>query len=344
VRVDLAELAPEAQVDFWNAVTPGTYSLRSRHGAATPLDVAAEVRHVGSLLLTRFESRPHVVARTGRNVRHRPAPFVKLRLVLRGEARLYDAEGTALQRLAPGAAYLVDHARPWIADYDDQAQLNVFLRHTDIGFDPTRHAMCTSWPIDRPIGRILADAVRAFADGAGSGTEQDHTALAKGLTGLVRGLLQGGASSEAEPALRRARQASMRRYIDRHLADPELGIDSLCGAFGAARATIYRDFAAEGGVERYIVARRLARAFEELSHHPGGRGIVRAVAERWGFGSTSHFSHAFTQRFGIRPGSAVGLAAGPEPAAEDGGEPRSLIPDLEALRARLVALYRPFTG
>lgn len=76
---------------------------------------------------------------------------------------------------------------------------------------------------------------------------------------------------------------------------------SLCAAFGASRATIYRDFAADGGVERFIVRRRLDRAFRELASCPPDRGRVRRVAERWGFACPYHFSRAFRRQFDLWP-------------------------------------------
>jgi AraC-like DNA-binding protein len=342
VRADLTAADPATQVAFWQGVAPGAYAVRADPRPTTPLDVTTTVRRVDDLMLTRFKARAHVIARPREQVGRSSAPYLKLRLYRRGGTRLLQGDGTTLHRLGPGAVHLIDQSRPWIAEHGDHEQLSLFATHAAVGYDPSRFAACESLPLDQPLGRMLADVLRAFARRADEVSVADAPALARGLTGAVRGLLEGGGTSEADVDIRTARRAAMRRYIEAHLGDPELGIDRRCGAFGAARATIYRDFACAGGVERYIVQRRLARAFEFLSHHRGARGVVRAVAERYGFSSTSHFSHAFTQRFGMRPAHAVGLAAAPGPGA---AAPEPPLPEgLEALRARLAALYASFTG
>jgi AraC-like DNA-binding protein len=93
----------------------------------------------------------------------------------------------------------------------------------------------------------------------------------------------------------------MRRHLDEHLDNPELGVASLCAAFGASRATIYRGFADEGGVARYVTRRRLERAYRDLAGAPPDRGRVRRVAERWGFACPYHFSRAFRRQFDLWP-------------------------------------------
>ncbi len=346
VHAELIGVAPATQLAFWRGVAPRGYTVRHDPRPTTPLDVTTTVRRVDDVLITRFKSRGHRVARRAEGLRRSPTPWVKLRLYRAGGTSLFDADGSARRGLGPGAVHLIDQSRPWIAEHGDHEQISLFFTHAAVGYDPARHPVCVSLPLDQPLGRMLADVVRSFTAQAAAATLADAPALARGVAGLVRGLLDGGGTSEAEPDLRAARRRALRHHIERHLGDPDLGIDSLSRAVGAARATIYRDFAADGGVERYILRRRLARAFEDLSHHPGARGLVRATAERWGFTSTSHFSDAFTERFGLRPASAVGIAAAAPLAAEAATAPAppTLPGDLEVLRARLAALYAPFTG
>jgi AraC-like DNA-binding protein len=113
----------------------------------------------------------------------------------------------------------------------------------------------------------------------------------------------------------------MRRYIERNLRDPALDSDCLRRNLGASRATVYRDFAADGGVAHYIMDRRLERALSDLVQQTPMRGLVTAVAQDWHFDSVSHFSQRFRQKFGVSPSDMVALAA---PTAEaESGAPRA---------------------
>lgn len=108
----------------------------------------------------------------------------------------------------------------------------------------------------------------------------------------------------------------MRRYLAEHLADPELGVETLCAAFFVSRATVYRDFADEGGVARFVTRCRLERAYQELAAGGADRGRVRRVSERSGFASQYHFSRLFRQRFHVPPTEVTAPRAGPSPEGE----------------------------
>ena len=103
------------------------------------------------------------------------------------------------------------------------------------------------------------------------------------------------------------RKEAVRAYIEDHLHNPELGGDQLCRVFAMSRRTIYRMFADEGGVARYLTERRLARAFDELNAASPSRGLIYDVAERHGFVDQNHFSRLFRKRFHIAPSDAVSL-------------------------------------
>lgn len=98
----------------------------------------------------------------------------------------------------------------------------------------------------------------------------------------------------------------MKTFIDKNLGDPELGIDMLLKAFGASRATIYRDFAAAGGLQHFILSRRLHRAYRILSEANPSRGAVQDAADRSGFLTLAHFSRSFRDHFGERPSDVLG--------------------------------------
>ena len=112
----------------------------------------------------------------------------------------------------------------------------------------------------------------------------------------------------------------IQRHIGRHIGEP-LTPEALCRAFGISRHRLYQLFEPLGGVARYVLQRRLQRAFQILSTPVYRQLRVGDVATRLGFASEAHFSRAFRALFGHTP-SDVRAAA--EAARANGRRPQSL--------------------
>ena len=98
----------------------------------------------------------------------------------------------------------------------------------------------------------------------------------------------------------------IRSFIQTHLADPKLGPEMICERFGLSRATLYRQFAVDDGVQHYIRNRRLARAMTLLTRvGDGPRPRVSTVAYAVGFADEKTFSRAFKRRFDCLPRDAA---------------------------------------
>lgn len=99
------------------------------------------------------------------------------------------------------------------------------------------------------------------------------------------------------------RRQLIRKFIDTHLDDPNLGPLQICELFNMSRATLYRMFEEDGGVRRRIQDRRLHSAMWDLATEGVRRGRLSQVAERWGFSSDANFNRAVKQSFGMPPGA-----------------------------------------
>jgi AraC-like DNA-binding protein len=245
--------------------------------------------------------------------------FVRLRIYDGGSTT--DILGENMTRMQPGSVYLIDYSWEIECRSHSASQFGAYLPHDAIGFDRQRHPPVMRFDLSSPVGRVIANAVRVHFEQIPSLCEREEQTIAAGFSGLIGGILGGGADSALDRPVQAGRAAAMRAYLEQHLDEPDLGIDSLAGAFGASRATIFRDFAAEGGVARFIQNARLDRARAALAADPGTRGAVARAAETWGFSSASHFSRLFFERFGCRPGEVVGqgLHAGRPAAPAEGG-------------------------
>lgn len=102
-------------------------------------------------------------------------------------------------------------------------------------------------------------------------------------------------SSSSGPVLRDA----MDRFIGKHLLDESLSPSFIASAHGVSVRTVNRIFSASGQtVTDMVRARRLAGARAELAQ--SDRSIA-AIASRWGFADSSHFSRTFKAHYGTSP-------------------------------------------
>lgn len=130
--------------------------------------------------------------------------------------------------------------------------------------------------------------------------------LAAALAGLLRGTLAGGVEGRHDETTRQSRIAAIKRHVDENLADPDFDIAALLREVGTSKATIYRDFAEHGGLQHYILERRLQRAYRLLAEaRSPARGHVQTVALRRGFASVAHFSRCFREKHGQRPSEVI---------------------------------------
>ena len=89
-------------------------------------------------------------------------------------------------------------------------------------------------------------------------------------------------------------------FVEQHIAEEDLSIDDLARELSVSRATLNRKLRAVADLSpadfiRYL---RLQRARELLEKNTG---TVAEIAYQVGYGSPSHFSAAFRERFGIPP-------------------------------------------
>jgi AraC-like DNA-binding protein len=159
---------------------------------------------------------------------------------------------------------------------------------------------------DSPAGAVIGAAMRAFAGTASGMRLTEFDALAEGLVAL--------AAKSAAHALARASDGvipqplasfvTVRRYIDRKLASPDLSANSIAAEFGLSRASLYRLFEPAGGIAKYIRKVRLSRAYQEITTAEFSNRRIGVIAYQLGFKNVSAFSRLFHDVYGVTPGEA----------------------------------------
>jgi len=102
--------------------------------------------------------------------------------------------------------------------------------------------------------------------------------------------------------VRESRRRAILDYIDRNLADADLGISGISRAFGFSSRTIHKLFEGEAQtVARLIWERRLERCRKDMADPALAARSITEIAHLWGFSDSQHFSRAFKLRFGLTP-------------------------------------------
>ena len=306
-HIDSNHMDPGACFDCYRDAERDMYDVFATTLPPEQMRMQVATTHIAEMGFSKFSASVHGVRRTAAHVRRTPIEALRVRLYRGGVTHALCADEPVTMRA--GAIHVLDYSRPSDAISADVDQISLYIPHNLIGYDPSRHPAYWRIDINDPLGRIIANAMETFEQQLPGLTENQAPAIAEGLRGLLAGGLSGGLHSHDDRPIRAARAAAMRRHLDTNLRDPELGLSSLMVAFGASRATIFRDFAKDGGVDRYITNRRLDRAFVDLAEAPAQRGVVTRISAQYGFSSTSHFSRLFLDRFGCRPGEVVGMRA-----------------------------------
>jgi AraC-like DNA-binding protein len=146
------------------------------------------------------------------------------------------------------------------------------------------------------LRRLLDEVMRRGEAEIASGA-----ALRDRVSELLASLIAGGpASSQSTPGASHVLAA--RAYIDEHLHEESLTIQSVADGIGISVRHLARLFAQQDTtVAELIMRQRLSRAHEQLSDPRYAEQSVSATAYRWGFTSHAHFSRAFKVAFEITP-------------------------------------------
>jgi AraC-like DNA-binding protein len=175
-----------------------------------------------------------------------------------------------------------------------------------------RYMLVPAWRVAGPQSRDHAvlragspslGMLRAFTDQL-AGTDPladpaDRATAAHVVVELLRACMR--PSAVLEPAaLEAGLHARACEHIERRLGERGLRPPAIAAALGVSVRTLHAAFAARGEtVSGQIRELRLQRAHADLLA-PGAQPVT-TIPYRWAFGSPSHFSRLFKERFGAAP-------------------------------------------
>lgn len=308
VTVDLAGAEAEARADLWADTVRPMFDVSLLGQSAADHLTHGEFWLLESVMLVKGAFGGQLIHRRKRHFGADVANLLLLEIYLEGELH-GDLDGQPVH-IRPGDIHVLDFAREYRGRSKPTRLYSLVVSHDVIGYDPGRHPPIIRVPGDTVIGRVLRHTLLGVFTQLDRTTKVEAKAVASGLVALLRNvLLTDSKSLSASPGFVGARSRAIRDHIDHHLHTNTLSPDTICTHFNISRATLYRELKADGGLERYLVNRKLETALMALAFGSEERGSVTRLAQRYGFSSTSHFSREFRRKYGFGPSDVIGQAA-----------------------------------
>ena len=212
-----------------------------------------------------------------------------------------------------GDIMLIDQARPYTTQSNILGQehgtfetLNfVFARQKIEAFLPYPHLYhgLILNPKD-PMVRILRDFLLSVSQQVKHLNQAQADQLAQPIIELMATALNKhpDVAEQGKSALASANSLRIRRFIDEHIANPDLSPEMISAYLNLGRTAVFEACRPFGGVMTMVRKRRLNRAYRQLLQNPETN--ISSMAFSLGFKSLDTFLRAFKREFGMTPKEA----------------------------------------
>lgn len=155
----------------------------------------------------------------------------------------------------------------------------------------------------RGLGAMLADGMESLRRTRDELSPGEHEAALGAVFELAAGVFGRSEPERVGMATREVQHARALRYLELHLADPDLSPRAIAAGLGMSLRYLHLLFEVGDSVGATILARRLERCRHALAD-PADQRSVSEIAFAWGFNDAAHFSRTFKARFGHTPRDA----------------------------------------
>ena len=240
-----------------------------------------------------------------------PAPIThgadQLLILLQTKGSVDTDDGGRRSRREAGDVAIVDYARPLHSVATDYGNLMIVLARENVpaallALEP--HGLV--FPREGGAARLIGAALREFYAQADHLTVSEAEAAIEGIVALTTACARAKLAGDEADHVKSKRKAAL-DYIDAHLGSPRLGPDGIADAAHLSRASLYRLFAAEGGIRAVLLKRRLDQAVRLMLADEKDEYSLKEIVKCCGLGGTSQFSRAFRARFGVPPRQYLAL-------------------------------------
>lgn len=127
--------------------------------------------------------------------------------------------------------------------------------------------------------------------------------VGKATTELARALVASAGQDElgANDTWHETLDTRLTTYLEHHLTDPDLCAEELARVHHISVRQLYKLWSRGESPSQWIIHERLEGASRDLSAPSNKRMTIAAVAHRWGFADTTHFSRRFREAYSMSP-------------------------------------------
>jgi AraC-like DNA-binding protein len=310
--ISTAEVPAGERFGFWcevNSKLWAPYDLRCEPELENGFRAQVGVSDFGPVQATLITTMPHSIHRTPKLIRQSDPEVFKLGCIVRGGG-VITQEGQCLKH-GVGDLKLYDTSRPYLAEFvPDIPVSQVLLLRFPRSLLPLP---------PRDLRRLSAGRIPG-ASGVGALSSQFMLQLARHLhelspadaarlSTLTLDVLTAALASALDAhsvvpphTRRRALMTQIHAFIRENLGDPDLTPGAIAAAHHISLRYLNKLFHAEGHtVAGWIRRRRLEQCRRDLAEPHLAARPINAIAARWGFTNSAHFSQAFRGAYGISP-------------------------------------------
>lgn len=305
LRVNTFHTAASDRAEHWADINRCHFGGLSVEAMETGLLEAELSRYeLGGLRLFQIEAPPHLVVR---NPRHTPDALddcYKLVLQLQGHARIEQRH--RVFDLRAGDWSLYDPRVPYsIGNFERTRLLAIqipreLLRSFKV---PELHTCEARDSAQLGLSAVLGGFLRSLSEQLASLPDEAAPALSETVLSLLGyTLLSEQHQGRAHTTLPGVMKLRVQQYVQAHLGEDDLCIDSIAEAMRCSKRYLHRVYEDEPvTLERYIWRERLARSQLLLAAPAQAERKIADIAFACGFRSNAHFCRMFKAEYGVAP-------------------------------------------
>lgn len=311
-RASTDDLPVDQRLEFWEQYNASTLvGLRCSSFSEAGFSAQEDNLSLERLRVAHIVGTQHVIERDGPMIRTVPKESVFVSLVM-GSASFFFQNSTC-HLLEPGDLMVYRTDEPYLFGFSGSMHKFIFdipqevfaahcLRRFDSALKISAHT-----GTQRLLLRTLSERTGGFFE---QPLSQDADSFQDDALELLGNIIAGQVGNRRINALSASYLLAAKHCILEQLADPALSCERVAAQTGISTRHLARLFAMEDTQpHRFILEKRLQRAYQLLSRGED-RGLdIAEIAYRHGFSSQAHFARAFKAYFGRTP-SDVRAAAG----------------------------------
>ncbi|VVP91218.1 hypothetical protein PS925_01407 [Pseudomonas fluorescens] len=298
---------------FWEQYNASTLvGLKCSSYSDTGFAASEDNLSLESMRVAHIVGNEHVIERDGSMIRAVPKASVFVSLVTGSSSFFYQNGNCHL--VEPGELMVYRTDKPYLFGFSGPMRKfifdipqEVFASHCLSRFESSLK-ISSHTGIQRLLLRTLGERTRGFFE---QPLSQDAGNYQDDALELLGNIIAGQVGQRRINALSASYLLAAKQCIMEQLADPTLSCERIAAQTGVSTRHLARLFALEDNQpHRFIMEKRLQRAFRLLSSEEG-RGLdISEIAYSQGFTSQAHFARAFKTRFGQTPTDVRATALG----------------------------------